>query len=89
MKRIVTQMAGCLNVLSRLKISSICIFRPMIVEPSCRQFSAIGHDVNVVVAVTSGAATRGGSAEQDSPGLRYHQDSTTSFPTLINIEHFK
>lgn len=81
-------MAGCLNVLSRLKISSICIIRPAIDEPICRQFSAIGHDVNVVVAVTSGAA-RGGSAEQDSPGLRYHQDSTTSFPTLINIEHFK
>ena len=82
-------MAGCLNVLSRLKISSICIIRPAIDEPICRKFSAIGHDVNVVVAVTAGAAARGGSAEQDSPGLRYHQDSTTSFPTLINIEHFK
>ena len=83
MKKVVTQMIGCLNVLSRLK------------NPGIRINSA-GFDESIAGSSAPGplyaepraAATSESPRKGEVPALRYYDDFTASFSMLVNFEQF-
>ena len=87
MKQVVTQITGCLNVLSRLKNSGMRIIQPMVAESLCPKFSALCQ-FTLRVPFPSGAPEERCRTEQGSTTFRYCDDFTAQFSELVNFEQF-
>jgi len=88
MKKVVTQMIGCLNVLSRLKKPGIRIMPPMMNELFVRSSALLATYVDVAIFFSGQPHLKRWKCPNRQCRTCYSHNSTVSFSILVNFEHF-